>query len=215
MPSATARPLRARRSWCPVRATSPFTPVQKATELGAKVVAMSDSNGYIYDPDGIKLDVVKQLKEVERERIKEYVKAVPTATYTEGCSRHLDGSLPDCPALRNAERNQRSVRQGADCQRRAKQSAKARTCPPRWRPPRRSSRRACSLPRRRRANAGGVAVSALEMSQNSQRLSWTFEEVDAKLKDIMVNIFAQGGFGGARVRQGRRSTSRVRTLRAS
>lgn len=60
--------------------------VQKITEMGAKVVAMSDSNGYIYDPDGIKLDVVKQLKEVERKRIKEYVKAVPTATYTEGCS---------------------------------------------------------------------------------------------------------------------------------
>ena len=152
--------------------------VQKITEMGAKVVAMSDSNGYIYDPDGIKLDVVKQLKEVERKRIKEYVKAVPTATYTEGCSGIW--TIPCQIALPCATQNEineasakaliangvEAVGEGANMPSTLEAPAKA-------------------------ANAGGVAVSALEMSQNSQRLSWTFEEVDAKLKDIMVNIFAK------------------------
>ena len=164
--------------------------VQKITEMGAKVVAMSDSNGYIYDPDGIKLDVVKQLKEVERKRIKEYVKAVPTATYTEGCSGIW--TIPCQIALPCATQNEineasakaliangvEAVGEGANMPSTLEATAAFQQagvlCAP-----------------AKAANAGGVAVSALEMSQNSQRLSWTFEEVDAKLKDIMVNIFAK------------------------
>ena len=164
--------------------------VQKITEMGAKVVAMSDSNGYIYDPDGIKLDVVKQLKEVERKRIKEYVKAVPTATYTEGCSGIW--MIPCQIALPCATQNEineasakaliangvEAVGEGANMPSTLEATAAFQQAGVLFAPA-------------KAANAGGVAVSALEMSQNSQRLSWTFEEVDAKLKDIMVNIFAK------------------------
>ena len=164
--------------------------VQKITEMGAKVVAMSDSNGYIYDPDGIKLDVVKQLKEVERKRIKEYVKAVPTATYTEGCSGIW--TIPCQIALPCATQNEineasakaliangvEAVGEGANTPSTLEATAAFQQAGVLFAPA-------------KAANAGGVAVSALEMSQNSQRLSWTFEEVDAKLKDIMVNIFAK------------------------
>ena len=164
--------------------------VQKITEMGAKVVAMSDSNGYIYDPDGIKLDVVKQLKEVERKRIKEYVKAVPTATYTEGCSGVW--TIPCQIALPCATQNEineasakaliangvEAVGEGANMPSTLEATAAFQQAGVLFAPA-------------KAANAGGVAVSALEMSQNSQRLSWTFEEVDAKLKDIMVNIFAK------------------------
>jgi len=164
--------------------------VQKITEMGAKVVAMSDSNGYIYDPDGIKLDVVKQLKEVERKRIKEYVKAVPTATYTEGCSGIW--TIPCQIALPCATQNEineasakaliangvEAVGEGANMTSTLEATAAFQQAGVLFAPA-------------KAANAGGVAVSALEMSQNSQRLSWTFEEVDAKLKDIMVNIFAK------------------------
>ena len=164
--------------------------VQKITEMGAKVVAMSDSNGYIYDPDGIKLDVVKQLKEVERKRIKEYVKAVPTATYTEGCSGIW--TIPCQIALPCATQNEineasakaliangvEAVGDGANMPSTLEATAAFQQAGVLFAPA-------------KAANAGGVAVSALEMSQNSQRLSWTFEEVDAKLKDIMVNIFAK------------------------
>ena len=164
--------------------------VQKITEMGAKVVAMSDSNGYIYDPDGIKLDVVKQLKEVERKRIKEYVKAVPTATYTEGCSGIW--TIPcqiALPCATQKEINEASAKaliangveavgEGANMPSTLEATAAFQQAGVLFAPA-------------KAANAGGVAVSALEMSQNSQRLSWTFEEVDAKLKDIMVNIFAK------------------------
>ena len=164
--------------------------VQKITEMGAKVVAMSDSNGYIYDPDGIKLDVVKQLKEVERKRIKEYVKAVPTATYTDGCSGIW--TIPCQIALPCATQNEineasakaliangvEAVGEGANMPSTLEATAAFQQAGVLFAPA-------------KAANAGGVAVSALEMSQNSQRLSWTFEEVDAKLKDIMVNIFAK------------------------
>ena len=164
--------------------------VQKITEMGAKVVAMCDSNGYIYDPDGIKLDVVKQLKEVERKRIKEYVKAVPTATYTEGCSGIW--TIPCQIALPCATQNEineasakaliangvEAVGEGANMPSTLEATAAFQQAGVLFAPA-------------KAANAGGVAVSALEMSQNSQRLSWTFEEVDAKLKDIMVNIFAK------------------------
>ena len=162
---------------------------EKAQQLGAKVVAMSDSNGYVYDKDGIKLDVVKQIKEVRRGRIKEYVAEVPTAVYTEGkgiwtvpcdialpCATQNELNFEDAKALKA---------NGCFC------VAEGANMP--------STREATDfflengmlfMPGKA-ANAGGVATSALEMSQNSQRLSWTFEEVDAKLKDIMVNIYAK------------------------
>ena len=163
---------------------------EKATELGAKVVAMSDSNGYIYDPAGINLAVVKQLKEVERKRIKEYVKAVPTATYTEGCKGIW--TIPCDIALPCATQNEideesakaliangvKAVGEGANMPSTLEATAAFQKAGVLFAPA-------------KAANAGGVATSALEMSQNSQRLSWTFEEVDAKLKGIMENIFAK------------------------
>ena len=161
---------------------------EKIAQMGGKVVAMSDSNGYVYDPNGIDLAVVKQIKEVERKRIKEYVKAVPTATYTEGCSGIW--SIPCDIALPCATQNEineesaklliangvTAVGEGANMPStieatKAFQAAGVLFAPA------------------KAANAGGVAVSALEMSQNSLRLSWTFEEVDNRLKDIMLGIF--------------------------
>ena len=161
---------------------------QKITEMGAKVVAMSDSNGYIYDANGVDLKVIKQLKEVERKRIKEYVKAVPTATYTEGCSGIW--TIPCQIALPCATQNEidensakaliangvEAVGEGANMPSTLEATAAFQQAGVLFAPA-------------KAANAGGVAVSALEMSQNSQRLSWTFEEVDAKLKDIMIDIF--------------------------
>ncbi len=163
---------------------------EKATELGAKVVAMSDSNGYIYDPAGINLAVVKQLKEVERKRIKEYVKCVPTATYTEGCKGiwtvKCDIALPCATQNEIDEESAKAlvangvmaVGEGANMPSTLEATKVFQEAGVLFAPA-------------KAANAGGVATSALEMSQNSQRLSWTFEEVDAKLKGIMENIFAK------------------------
>ena len=161
---------------------------QKATTLGAKVVAMSDSNGYIYDPNGINLAVVKQIKEVERGRIKEYVNRVDGATYTEGCrgiwSIKCDVALPcatqneldgDSAALL-IKNGVMAVAEGANMPSTPEAIAAFQNAGVLFGPA-------------KAANAGGVATSALEMSQNSMRYSWTFEEVDAKLHDIMVNIF--------------------------
>ncbi len=162
--------------------------VEKITQMGGKVVAMSDSNGYIHDPDGIKLDVVKQLKEVERKRIREYVKAVPTATYHEGCSGIW--TIPCQIALPCATQNEideasaktliangvEAVGEGANMPSTLEATAAFQQAGVLFAPA-------------KAANAGGVAVSALEMSQNSQRLSWTFDEVDSKLHDIMTTIF--------------------------
>ena len=162
---------------------------QKATELGAKVVALSDSNGYIYDKNGIDLACVKQLKEVERKRIKEYVTTHPDATYTEGCSGIW--SIPCDIALPCATQNEIDK---ASAELLAKNGCYAVS----------EGANMPSTPEAievyfannmlygpaKAANAGGVATSGLEMSQNSARLSWTFEEVDAKLHDIMKNIFA-------------------------
>ncbi|MCB7513911.1 MAG: NADP-specific glutamate dehydrogenase [Clostridiales bacterium] len=161
---------------------------EKATELGGKVVALSDSNGYIHDPDGIKLDVVKEIKEVRRGRIKEYVDAVPTATYHEGCSGIW--TIPCDIALPSATQNEIDgasaeilVKNGCFC------VAEGANMP--------STPEAIAVYQKagvlyapaKAANAGGVATSALEMCQNSMRYSWTFEEVDAKLKEIMEGIF--------------------------
>ena len=161
---------------------------EKAQEMGAKVVALSDSNGYIYDPNGIKLDVVKQIKEVERGRIKEYVNRVEGATYTEGCKgiwtikcdvalpcatqNEIDGESADI-LLKNGVQ---VVAEGANMPSTPEAIDKFLAAGILFGPA-------------KAANAGGVATSGLEMSQNSERLSWTFEEVDAKLKKIMINIF--------------------------
>jgi glutamate dehydrogenase (NADP+) len=167
--------------------------IEKAQQFGAKVLACSDSNGYIYDPNGISLQTVKRLKEVERSRISEYVKEHPSAIYTEGC----DGiwSIPCDIALPCATQNEidassakllvangvKAIGEGANMP---------------------STLEAIDVfldnkvlfGPAKAANAGGVAVSALEMSQNSMRTSWTFEEVDTKLHDIMRNIYERSVF---------------------
>ncbi len=161
---------------------------EKATQLGGKVVAMSDSNGYVYDPEGIQLDVVKQIKEVERGRIKEYANRVPSATYTEGCagiwSIKCDIALPcatqnelDGEAAKALIANGvMAVAEGANMPSTPEAVAAFQNAGVLFAPAKAS-------------NAGGVATSALEMSQNSERLHWSFEEVDEKLKGIMENIF--------------------------
>ena len=161
---------------------------QKAQQLGAKVVALSDSNGYIYDPDGINLKVIQQIKEVERKRIKEYLNYVPTAEYHEGCRgiRNIKCDIALTCATQNEidESDARkliangviAVGEGANMP---------------------STIEAANLfisngvlfAPAKAANAGGVATSALEMAQASQRIFWTFEEVDSKLHSIMVDIF--------------------------
>ncbi|WP_342433693.1 NADP-specific glutamate dehydrogenase [Neobacillus sp. FSL H8-0543] len=162
--------------------------IEKATQFGARVVACSDSNGYIYDPTGIKLDTVKRIKEVDRKRISEYVLEHPEAEYFEDCAGIW--SIPCDIALPCATQNEidessarilvsngvKAVGEGANMP---------------------STLEAIDVflendilfAPGKAANAGGVAVSALEMAQNSARLSWTFEEVDTKLHKIMINIY--------------------------
>lgn len=161
---------------------------QKATQLGAKVVALCDSNGYIYDPNGINLDVVKDIKEVRRARIKEYADLVPNSEYHEGCkgiwSVKCDIALP-CATQGEIDKESAEllVKNGVKC------VSEGANMP--------SSLEAIEVFQSngvlfgpaKAANAGGVACSALEMSQNSMRLSWTFEEVDEKLQGIMKNIY--------------------------
>ncbi len=161
---------------------------EKATTLGAKVVAMSDSNGYIYDENGIDLDAVKQIKEVDRKRIKEYLNYHSNATYVEGChgiwTVKCDIALP-CATQNeiNKEDALNLAKNGCYC---VSEGANMPSTPEAidvyfennmlYGPAKAS-------------NAGGVATSGLEMSQNSIRYSWTFEEVDNKLHSIMVSIF--------------------------
>ncbi|RBP64482.1 glutamate dehydrogenase (NADP+) [Alkalibaculum bacchi] len=162
--------------------------MEKAMELGAKVIACSDSNGYIVDENGIQLDLVKELKEVKRARIKEYVDAVPSAKYVEGCkdiwNEKCDIALPCATQGEiNVEAANTLINNGviAVCE---------------------GANMPCSLDAievfiknnilfspGKASNAGGVACSALEMSQNSMRYSWTVEEVNEKLQQIMVDIF--------------------------
>ena len=161
---------------------------QKATEYGAKVVALSDSNGYIYDANGIDLAVVKQIKEVERGRIKEYVDRVSGATYTEGCSGIW--SIPCDIALPCATQNEID---GASADLLIKNGttvvAEGANMPSTPEAIEKFQNAGVLFGPAKAANAGGVATSGLEMCQNSMRYSWTFEEVDAKLKGIMENIF--------------------------
>lgn len=161
---------------------------EKATQLGAKVVALCDSKGYIYDPNGINLGVVKDIKEVRRARISEYVNEVEGATYTEGCSGiwtiKCDIALP-CATQNELDKASaevlvangvKAVCEGANM-----------PCTPEAIEVFQSNN--VMYAPGKASNAGGVATSGLEMSQNSYRLSWTFEEVDAKLKDIMETIY--------------------------
>jgi len=161
--------------------------IQKAQSLGGKVVTCSDSGGYVYDPEGIKLDVLFDIKQVKRGRISEYADRVAGATYHAGerpWGVKCDVALP-CATQNelNGEEAKTLIKNGCFC------VAEGANMP--------SDEQAVDvflenhflyMPGKA-ANAGGVAVSALEMSQNSQRLSWSFEEVDEKLKGIMQNIF--------------------------
>ena len=162
---------------------------QKATQLGGKVVAMSDSSGYIYDPNGIDYKIIKEIKEVKRARINTYLDYVPTATFTPGCSGIW--TVPCDIALPCATQNEinldsanaliangvKYVVEGANmpCTLDATAAFQAAKIP---------------FGPAKAANAGGVATSGLEMSQNSMRYNWTFEEVDAKLLQIMKDIYA-------------------------
>ncbi len=161
---------------------------QKATELGAKVVALSDSTGYIYDENGVNLDAIKEIKEVKRGRIKEYLDYVPTASFVEGC-RNIWNVKCDIalPCATQGEINEESakvlVANGT------KVVAEGANMPSTLDAIEVFQSNGVLFGPAKAANAGGVACSALEMSQNSQRLSWSFEEVDAKLKNIMINIY--------------------------
>ena len=161
--------------------------VEKATQLGAKVVAMNDSNGYVYDPNGINLDVVKDIKEVKRGRIKEYADRVEGATYTEGlgiwnikCDIYLPCATQNELGIDGAKtlvaNGCKYVVEGANMPTTLDATTYLQENGVLFMPG-------------KAANAGGVATSALEMSQNSMRLSWTREEVDEKLHNIMIDIF--------------------------
>ncbi len=161
---------------------------QKATELGGKVVAMSDSNGYVYDPEGIDLALMKQIKEVERKRISEYAKQRSSAQYHEGCSGIWQ--IPCGIALPCATQNELSgdsakaliangcfaVAEGANMPSTPEAVETFQAAGILFAPA-------------KAANAGGVAVSALEMSQNSMRFFWSFQEVDDHLKQIMTDLY--------------------------
>ncbi|MDD5939125.1 MAG: NADP-specific glutamate dehydrogenase [Clostridiales bacterium] len=161
---------------------------QKATQLGAAVIAMSDSNGYIVDENGIDFKVIKEIKEVKRARIKTYLDYVPTAQYVEGSQGiwtvPCDVALPCATQNELDEESARAlvangcfaVAEGANMPSTPEAVAVFQAAGVLFAPA-------------KAANAGGVATSGLEMSQNSLRLSWTFEEVDEKLHGIMVNIY--------------------------
>ena len=162
---------------------------EKAQQLGAKVVAMYDSNGYIYDPNGIQLDVVKQIKEVERARIKEYANRVPGSKYVEGCKGIWN--IPCDVALPCATQNEIDGESAAALVNNGvKYVAEGANMPSTLEAidTFQAAKNVVYLPAKA-ANAGGVATSALEMAQSSGRLYWSSEEVDAKLKTIMINIY--------------------------
>ena len=161
--------------------------VEKAQQLGAKVVTVSDSNGWVYDPDGIDVAALKEIKEVKRQRLTEYKNYRPNSEYHEGkgvwsikadialpCATQNELDIEDAKTL--VENGVITVAEGANMPTTADATDYL------------LENGVLFLPGKA-ANAGGVATSALEMSQNSERLSWTFEEVDSKLKDIMVNLY--------------------------
>ena len=161
---------------------------EKATQLGAKVVAMSDSNGYIYDPNGIDYKVIQEIKEVKRARIKTYLDYVPGARYVEGCRGIW--TVPCDIALPCATQNELDV-EGAQAlmNNGCFAVAEGANMPTTLEATELLQSKGVLFGPAKAANAGGVATSALEMSQNSMRMAWTFEEVDQKLHDIMVNIY--------------------------
>ncbi len=161
--------------------------IQKAQQLGAKVVTCSDSTGWIYDSEGIDVELLKEVKEVKRARLTEYAKARSSAEYHEGkgvwtvkcdvalpCATQNELNLDDAKAL--VANGVLAVAEGANMPTTAEATEYLQ-------------KNGVIFAPGKASNAGGVATSALEMTQNSERLSWSFEEVDAKLKDIMVNIF--------------------------
>ncbi len=162
---------------------------QKATEMGGTVIAMSDSNGYIVDEKGVDLAVVKQIKEVERGRIRAYAARVPGAVYTEGCRGiwqvKCDIALP-CATQNELDETGAKALIANGC----KAVAEGANMPTTYEATLLLQGAGVLFAPGKAANAGGVAVSALEMSQNSMRLAWTFDEVDKKLEGIMENIFA-------------------------
>lgn len=160
---------------------------QKAQQLGAKVVTVSDSTGWVYDPEGIDVALLKEVKEVKRARLTEYAAARPSAQYHEGrgvwsikcdvalpCATQNELLIDDAKAL--VANGCIAVAEGANMPTTIEATEYLQANGVLFAPG-------------KAANAGGVATSALEMSQNSERLSWTFEEVDSKLNNIMVNIF--------------------------
>ena len=161
---------------------------QKAQELGARVITMSDSNGYVVDENGIDLAVVKDIKEVKRGRIKEYADRVPGASYHEGCSGVW--GVPCDVALPCATQNEIDLESAKKLVENGCTSvAEGANMPSTLEASNYFLEKGLNYMPAKAANAGGVAVSALEMSQNSERLSWSFEEVDERLKGIMANIY--------------------------
>ena len=163
---------------------------EKAQALGAKVVTASDSNGYVYDPDGIKLDIVKDIKLGHRGRIKEYAERVPGAEYHEGCKGvwtvPCDIALP-CATQNEIDEESAKALVANGC----KVVCEGANMPSTLDAMAYFQEHGVLFAPAKAANAGGVAVSALEMAQNSERLSWSFEKVDDTLKDIMRNIFEE------------------------
>ena len=162
--------------------------IEKAQEFGAKVVTCSDSNGYIYDPNGIDLAAVKEIKEVRRARIKEYVATHPHAEYHEGCSGvwsvKCDIALPCATQSEiNLESAKQLVANGVQAVGEGANMPSTLDAIAYF-----QSHKVLFAPAKA-ANAGGVATSALEMSQNSERRQWTFEKVDKRLRKIMSHIY--------------------------
>ena len=164
---------------------------QKAQQLGAKVVALSDSNGYVYDPEGIKLDIVKDIKEVKRGRISEYADRVPSAKYTADANGSKGiWTIPCDIALPCATQNELNLDSAKTLVANGvKVVGEGANMPTTLVATKFFQVNGVFFTPGKASNAGGVATSGLEMCQNSARLSWTFEEVDAKLKGIMENIF--------------------------
>ncbi len=161
--------------------------IQKAQQLGAKPVTCSDSTGWIYDPDGIDVALLKEVKEVKRARLTEYKAARPNAEYHEGkgvWTVKCDIALP-CATQNELDIEDAKTLVANGCF----AVAEGANMPTTLEATKYLQQNKVLFAPGKAANAGGVATSALEMSQNSERLSWTFEEVDAKLKNIMVNIF--------------------------
>jgi glutamate dehydrogenase (NADP+) len=164
--------------------------IEKCQQLGAKVVACSDSNGYVVDPGGINLKTVKQLKEVERKRISEYVKHNPDAKYLEGCDGiwtvKCDIALPNATQNEIDEKSAKKLVENG-----CYAVAEGANMPSTPEAIKVFLKNKVGFGPAKAANAGGVATSGLEMAQNSQRLSWSFEETDKYLERIMKSIYAQ------------------------